>query len=203
MVKKIEKVKDELLDHDFDGIQELDNELPPWWLMLFYITIIWSVVYLLYYHVLGIGPSSAEEYQQEMARAEQLYGKQQQGGGATAAVMDEDLKPLTDQAALAAGKAIYTKNCVACHGPNGEGGIGPNLTDEYWIHGGSFKDIVHTITVGVPQKGMVPWGPVLKKDEIIQVASYVWSLYGTNPPNAKAPEGEKYDRAAAEAAAGQ
>lgn len=195
MVKKIEKVKDELLDHDFDGIQELDNELPPWWLMLFYITIIWSVVYLLYYHVLGIGPSSIEEYQQEMARAEKLYGSQKSGGTA-AAIPEEDLKPLTDKASLEAGKAVYTKNCVACHGPNGEGGIGPNLTDEYWIHGGSFKDIVHTITVGVPQKGMVPWGPVLKKDEILQVASYVWSLYGTNPPNAKAPEGEKYDREA-------
>ncbi len=197
MVKKIEKVKDELLDHDFDGIQELDNELPPWWLMLFYITIIWSVVYLLYYHVLGIGPSSIEEYQQEMARAEKLYGSQQSGGEA-AAIPEEELKPLTDQASLEAGKAIFQKNCVACHGPDGGGGIGPNLTDEYWIHGGSFKDIVHTITVGVPQKGMVPWGPVLKKDEILQVASYVWSLYGTQPSNPKAPEGEKYVRETAQ-----
>ncbi len=189
MVKKVKKVKDELLDHDFDGIQELDNELPPWWLTLFYVTIIWSVAYLIYYHVLGIGPSSIEEYQAEMARAAQI---QQQtptpGGGPVAQVME----PRMDPASLQEGKAIFDKNCTPCHGKLGEGLIGPNLTDDYWIHGGRFQDIVRVITNGVPAKGMIAWNAVLKPEEILNVASYVESLRGTNPPNAKAPEGEKY-----------
>ena len=192
MVKKFEKVKDELLDHDYDGIQELDNELPPWWLWLFYITIIWAVVYMVYYHVLGTGPSSAEEYQMEMARTETRY--QQQGGETGAAGQEETkLTALTDEQSLAEGKTIFTKNCVPCHGNNGEGTVGPNLTDDYWIHGATMKDMVNTITNGVPAKGMIAWIPVLTPDEIVKVASYIRTLHGTNPPDAKAPEGEKVD----------
>jgi cytochrome c oxidase cbb3-type subunit 3 len=193
MVKKFEKVKDELLDHDYDGIQELDNELPPWWLWLFYITIIWGVVYMIYYHVLGTGPSSAEEYQMEMVRAAEMY--QQPGGDAAGAVEQEVIKvaALTDEQSLAEGKTIYTKNCVPCHGNNGEGTVGPNLTDDYWIHGAAMQDMVITITNGVPAKGMISWAPILTPEEIVKVASYIRTLHGTNPPNPKAPEGEKVD----------
>ncbi len=187
MVKKVKKVKDELLDHDFDGIQELDNELPPWWLPMFYVTLVWSVAYLIYYHVLGIGPSSLEEYQAEMARAAQMY--RQPAPQTPAATV---LEPRMDEASLREGKAIYDKNCIPCHGKLGEGLIGPNLTDDYWIHGGRFEDVVRTITNGVPAKGMIAWKTVLKPEDIVKVASYVESLRGTNPPNAKAPEGEKY-----------
>lgn len=192
MVKKFEKVKDELLDHDYDGIQELDNELPPWWLWLFYITIIWAVVYMIYFHVLGTGPSSAEEYRAEIQAAQMKYS--QPSGGETAGVTaDQNIVALTDEQSLAEGKAIFDKNCVPCHGPDGGGTVGPNLTDDYWIHGGSMKDMVKTITNGVPAKGMIAWGPILKPDEIVTVASYVRSLHGTNPPTGKAPEGEKVD----------
>jgi cytochrome c oxidase cbb3-type subunit 3 len=195
MVKKFEKVKDELLDHEYDGIQELDNELPPWWLWLFYITIIWSVVYMVYYHVLGTGPSSAEEYQMELARAETMY--QQPGGDAAASVEGQEsaqkIVALTDAQSLEEGMTIFGKNCVPCHGTAGEGTIGPNLTDDYWIHGATMKDMVNTITNGIPAKGMISWAPVLEPDEIVKVASYIRSLHNTNPPNAKAPEGEKVD----------
>jgi len=196
MVKKFEKVKDELLDHDYDGIQELDNELPPWWLWLFYITIIWGVIYMVHYHVLGTGPSSAEEYQQEMLAAETMYQKLQGGseaGGGIVIGEDQVISPLKDEESLAEGKAVYNKNCIPCHGVNGEGGVGPNMTDEYWIHGATMNDMVRTIVNGVPAKGMVPWGPILNRDEIIQVASYIRTFRGTNPPNGKAPQGEKVD----------
>lgn len=193
MVKKFEKVKDELLDHDYDGIQELDNELPPWWLWLFYITIIFGVIYMIHYHVLGTGPSSAEEYQQEMAAAQALYGSRTPGAAGLAGETAEKIEPLTDEQSLAEGKAIFEKNCFPCHGMHGEGGVGPNLTDEYWIHGARMGDLVRTITSGVPAKGMVPWGPILKEDGVKKVASYVITLRGTNPPNAKAPQGEKVD----------
>lgn len=190
------KVKDELLDHNFDGIQELDNELPPWWLYLFYFTIAFSVVYLLYYHVLGIGDLSIAEYEKEMKAAEMKYAgavtpEGPQAGAPTEAAA---MSPLTDEASIAQGKEIFATNCTPCHGQHGEGVIGPNLTDDYWIHGkGQFSDIVQVVTNGVPAKGMISWGPVLGKEKILKVASYVMTLHGTNPPNPKAPEGQKVE----------
>lgn len=182
-----EKVKDELLDHDYDGVQELDNDLPPWWLYLFYFTIAWGVAYLFYYHVFGIGELQYEEYASEMKAAEIKYSKAED-----AATPEEGmLKAFTDAANIAAGKEIYVTHCQICHGENGEGTVGPNMTDEYWIHGGKFSDIVRTIEVGVPEKGMISWRPVLQPEQIQQVSSYILTLQGTNPPNAKAPEGEK------------
>ena len=184
------RIKDELLEHDYDGIQELDNDLPPWWLYLFYITIAWSVVYLLHYHVLGTGDLQEAEYLAEMQAAEK---KQQElrleraREGAAAALTTQ----LSDEASLASGKAVYTQHCLACHGAFGEGGVGPNMTDEYWIHGGNMTDVVNTILDGVPAKGMISWRPILKPQEVTEVASYILSLQGTNPANAKAPEGEK------------
>ncbi len=186
MAKK--KMKDELMDHDFDGIQELDNFLPPWWLYLFYFTIIWGIGYFLYYHVLEMGPLQEEEYALEMKQAEMQYGAP--AAPTTPGAGEAALTPLTDEASIASGKAIFLERCMPCHGQFGEGGIGPNLTDKYWLHGGKYSDIVNTITNGVPAKGMIAWGPVLKPEEIQQVASYILTLQGTNPPNAKAPQGE-------------
>jgi len=277
MAKKIEK--DILLDHDYDGIKELDNRLPPWWVYLFYITIIWAVLYMIHYHVTGTGDSSYVEYMKEMdpdwqpdeaesglsigyrspfyaasdltprkrielelakqaeAKTEQSRGVesmtaanlnfeqlilaamevssiedleklktafpaiyqqyQEKSGAAVAAPVEEpavsepDISPLTDDASLAAGKSIFEINCATCHGKLGEGGIGPNMTDNYYIHGAGVANTVKVIKNGVAAKGMISWRGILKEEEILQVASYILSLKGTNPPKAKAPQGEK------------
>ncbi len=259
------KEKDVLLDHDYDGIKELDNDLPPWWVYLFYVTIVFAVVYLIYYHVADIGDLPAAELQKEYnpnwekgssgpfsayssplesaegdltpylqeqfdryigpdvssdellmaamqkADADQLTKLKEAfpalweklssaegpveaaapvtGIAAEAAPLAE-IKALKDPASLKEGKDIFVKNCVSCHGANGEGGIGPNMTDDYWIHGPKMSQMVHTITVGVPAKGMIPWRGTLKEDQIVKVASYLRTLRGTNPANAKAPQGE-------------
>ncbi|MCB9088072.1 MAG: c-type cytochrome [Calditrichae bacterium] len=184
-----QKVKDELLNHDYDGIQELDNDLPPWWLYLFYFTIIFGVVYMLHYHVLGTGDLQVEAYEKEMKAAEAQALARAQGQQSAAPLVQ-----LTDEGDLAAGKEVYMVNCVPCHGQLGEGGVGPNMTDEYWIHGGEIADLVHTINVGVPEKGMISWAPILSKKQMQQVASYILTLQGTNPPNAKEPQGKKGGR---------
>lgn len=188
MAKK--KVVDELLEHEYDGIQELDNDLPPWWLYLFYFSIVFAVVYMLHYHVLGTGPSSAEQYANEMAAAEARFAATTDGGDG----MSADLEPLTSEAALAAGKDIYTVNCMPCHGTQGEGGVGPTFADPYWIHGGQMADLVRIINNGVPAKGMISWKPILNPQQIQQVASYILTFEGTNPPNMKEPQGEKVER---------
>jgi mono/diheme cytochrome c family protein len=280
----IGKKEEELIfDHDYDGIHELDNRLPPWWLYLFYLTIIWAILYMLYYHVLDLGDSSAMAYQKEMdstytetgtktgftlgyhspfyaaqgdltplqkierqqqqaneatmilshgnvakvklesadfddliiaamARAtpEKLdklktafpdlysaYQKKisQSGNGetpaVTAAAAEPEIQPLMDAASLAGGKQIYITNCATCHGQAGEGGIGPNLTDDYYLHGAGMNNTVKTITQGVAVKGMIAWRGILKEDQIRQVASYILTLRGTSPPNPKSAQGEK------------
>jgi len=188
MAKK--RIKDELLDHDYDGIQELDNSLPLWWLYLFIFTIIFGIGYLLYYHVFGWGDLQIAEYQKEMKKAEKLYQKAGVAESGAAASLPA-LKPFTDDSNIAAGKAIFETRCFPCHGKLGEGGVGPNLTDDYWLHGGKFSNIVNTITNGVPAKGMVSWKGVLSPEQIKQVGSFILTLKGTNPPNAKAPQGTK------------
>lgn len=262
-----------MLDHDYDGIRELDNDLPPWWLYMFYISIVFAVVYMLHYHVFNTGDLSVAEYKKEldpnwrpveeyhigggifsaykspyyqvrgdvtprvrerfnayigpevhadaliveaMRRSEpdkmeklkeafpDLFEQMKaiggplavKPGGPTSAQQAADLPDiavLTDAGSLNAGKAIYVTNCVPCHGKAGEGGIGPNMTDDYWIHGGEMKHIANTINVGVPAKGMTPWRGILKEDEINQVSSYILTLRGSNPPNAKKPQGEKVE----------
>ncbi len=280
----VNKEKELVLDHDYDGIQELDNRLPPWWLYLFYITIAWAIIYLLYYHVLDLGDSSSVAYQKEMnsayTEAENKSGfsleyrspfynsqgdltpfqrielQQQQakesvllqsrrngaepkleatnfdeliiaamakatpenldklhiafpdlyivyqsgisrsaGGGPPAVpsttAPEQEIQPLNDAANMAVGKQIFITNCATCHGKAGEGGIGPNLTDDYYLHGRGMLNMVKTITNGVAAKGMIAWRGILKEDQIKQAASYILSLHGTNPPNPKAPQGEK------------
>ena len=186
----IEKESELMLDHNYDGIRELDNSLPPWWLAMFYITIIVGVVYMGYYHVLHKGSSQLEAYAMEMEVAEKAKAKfiAQQAN----LVNENNVVALTDQADLEVGKTIYTSLCVACHGVNGEGGVGPNFADEYWIHGGSIKDIFKTVKYGVPEKGMIAWSDQMSPADMHRVSSYILTFKGTNPPNAKAPQGEIY-----------
>lgn len=183
----IELEEEIALDHNYDGIRELDNNLPPWWKALFYGSIVWAVGYLFYYHVTGNGMLSAELYQAEMKQAEIEHEKYL--ANAAESVNESTVTLLTDAGAIASGKSIYMANCVACHGALGEGGVGPNFTDNYWIHGGSIKDVFSTIKYGVPAKGMISWSTQLRPSEMQQVASYVLSLKGTNPPNQKEAQG--------------
>jgi mono/diheme cytochrome c family protein len=273
-----------LADHEYDGIQELDNKLPPWWLYLFYITIIWGIAYMLYYHVFGIGDLSYAEYMKEIdpewteirkavplqigynspyysgevdltplqrqqlesqraieaqilaaekstdeqipisalsfdeliVSALQVASPENQeklrqafpeiyqnylattNGSDVEESLEEtkdenkyDIPILTDDASLAAGKNLFEINCATCHGKLGEGGIGPNLADEYFLHGAGMASIVRILNIGVAAKGMIAWRGILKEDQIQQVASYVMALQGTDPPNAKEPQGEK------------
>ncbi|MCE9613499.1 MAG: c-type cytochrome [Lentisphaerae bacterium] len=171
-----------LFAHDADGITELDNQLPRWWLWLFILTVIWAVGYLFYFEIARIGLTSSAAYEAEMAAA----GKNMPAADATPP------EPSTDNAVLSSGQMVFLKNCVTCHGPQGGGLIGPNLCDNFFIHGPAFADTVHTIREGVPAKGMITWKTVLKPQDIQAVASYVWKLRGTSPSNPKAPQGDPY-----------
>ncbi len=185
----VEKEADVLLDHNYDGIRELDNALPPWWKYGFYVTIIVAVIYLMNFHVLGIGKSPAQDYTAEMEKAKvdkDLYDANNKDR------VDENNVPMADAAGLARAKEIFTTKCWTCHGKLGEGGAGPNLTDDYWLHKGSLNDIFHTIKTGYPDKGMQSWANEFSPKEISFLASYVKSLHGTNPPNPKAPQGDLY-----------
>lgn len=178
------------LGHEYDGIRELDNRLPPWWLYMFYATIVWSIAYMFYYHVLGAGPLQIDEYKAELALA--LRQKENYLEKFGASIDENSVTELTEENDLKKGKQIFATNCVACHGSLGEGGVGPNLTDEYWIHGGGIKNVFKVIKYGVPEKGMIAWQAQLKPEEIQKVGSYILSLKGTNPPNAKPAQGSLY-----------
>jgi cytochrome c oxidase cbb3-type subunit 3 len=180
------------LDHNFDGIRELDNHLPPWWKWLFYATIIWAVIYLSVYHIAGSLPLSVDEYENELAKAEEqsrIYKASQ-----PAAVIDENALTFTnDEAIIAKGKIVFVGNCVACHRNDGGGNsIGPNLTDNYWLHGGGIKNVFTTIKNGVVEKGMPAWGKAMSPQDVRDVAFYIMSLQGSQPQNGKAPQGELY-----------
>jgi cytochrome c oxidase cbb3-type subunit III len=186
----VAREKEILLGHNYDGIRELDNRLPPWWVALFYGSIVYGIFYIGYQHFSKYGQSSEEAYLEEMAVARASIEAQLAGRGD---VIDENtVVALTDEQSLADGQFIYQVNCVVCHLESGAGLVGPNLTDEYWIHGGGIKDIFRTIKYGVPEKGMIAWSTQLRPADMQKVASYILTMQGTNPPNAKAPEGEKY-----------
>ncbi|MBE99411.1 cbb3-type cytochrome c oxidase N-terminal domain-containing protein [Flavobacterium coralii] len=177
-----------MLDHNYDGIKELDNVLPPWWVYLFYGTILFGVVYLVRFHIVG-DYNQKEEFEQEMAEAKLAVEEYKKT--AKDLIDAETVTLLTDAGELEQGKTIFEANCAACHRADGGGTIGPNLTDEYWILGGGIKNVFHTITEGGRDgKGMVAWKGTLKPSEIQLVASYVLSLQGTNPVDAKAPDGD-------------
>lgn len=180
-------------DHEYDGIRELDNSLPPWWLYGFYISIVFGVIYLLHYHVFDTGQLSAAELKTEYAKAEEEKNAMMKNMAAAgeAAVTEESVTILTDASAIANGKASYDGMCATCHGNVAQGNIGPNLTDDYWIYGGSIKNIFKTITNGTPN-GMQSWKSQLSPKTIQEVGSYIKSLRGSNPAGAKAPQGELY-----------
>ncbi len=219
--------RDKLLDHDYDGIKELDNDLPRWWVYLFWTTIIWGILYMIYYHVFDIGYLSADEYKSEidpsyapMADTDaKLLGvikdyhspnyNPQTDPTPRRALMEQEpvayveisaesdtitYAAFIDDASLSAGKDIYIKNCLQCHGKLGEGGIGPNLTDKYWLHKGDFNSIVKSVKYGYPSKGMISWRAFLSEEKILQAASYIMTLQGTNPPGAKPPQGDHYEK---------
>ena len=183
----IEKEADIMLDHNFDGIRELDNKVPPWFSWLFYLTIFFAVFYLLDYHVFSSSPLQDEEYQIQVKEAEIQRAELIKSG---AFLNEESVTLLNDAAALDAGKQVFTINCVACHAADGGGLVGPNLTDDYWINGGGIKNIFKTIKYGVTAKGMISWQSQLTPIQIQEVSSYVISLRGTTPANPKAPQGE-------------
>ena len=183
----IEHEADALLDHNYDGIQELDNALPPWWKYGFIITIGFAFVYLLNFHVFGNGKNPTEEYQAEMNNAQiqkEVYESKNKDR------IDEEHVSMADATGIKSAEVNYVANCVACHGAKGEGGVGPNLTDDYWLHKGSLNDIYHTLKVGYPDKGMQSWASKFSPKEMSQLASYIKTLKGTNPPNGKVPQGD-------------
>jgi cytochrome c oxidase cbb3-type subunit 3 len=175
-------------DHVYDDIRELDNNLPPWWLAGFYISIVFAVVYLLRYHVFQSAPLQEEEFKIEMAAAE--VAKEEYLKNAANLVDESNVIMVETEARLLSGKAIFTKSCAVCHSKDGGGGVGPNLTDDYWIHGNKIADVFSTVKYGVPAKGMIPWKDQLNPAEMQNVASYVMTLVGTTPVKAKEPQGE-------------
>ncbi len=217
------KYTDEIMDHEYDGIQEMDNNLPKWWLYLFIFTIGWGVLYMLYYHLFDIGYLQADEYRQEM---DANYVRVSQSDLKLLGIIPEYHSPFhnpfgdvtprslltavpkkirvlmtaandtvtyiatTDPASLADGKAIFLKDCAQCHGKLGEGGVGPNMADNYWLHGADISSIVRSVKYGYPAKGMISWLGTLKEEDIIKASSFIQTLRGTNPPNARAPQGE-------------
>jgi cytochrome c oxidase cbb3-type subunit 3 len=191
-VVPIEKEKDIMFDHDYDGIHELDNSLPPWWVAMFALTIVFSLGYLYIYHFSGIGFGSKEEYDTEVKTSQKAV----KAFLATQAnrVDETNVEVLTDPNDVAIGKSIFMANCVACHGANGEGGVGPNMTDDYWINGGDIASLFKTVKYGKPEKGMISWQAQIKPAEMQKVVSFIWTLRGTNPPNQKAPQGVLYKR---------
>jgi cytochrome c oxidase cbb3-type subunit 3 len=179
--------RDRLLEHDYDGIKEYDNPLPSWWSWIFVVTIAFSVGYWLYYQI-GPGPSLIAEYEQEMREHAALQAKL--APVAAGGPSEDRLRALMkDGPVMASAREIFATRCVPCHGPQGQGIIGPNLTDDYWLHGSALVDIRKTINDGVVEKGMIPWKDQLKPAEIDAMAAYVATLRGTNPPNPKPPQG--------------
>lgn len=182
--------KELMMDHAYDGIYELNNPTPPWFMGLFYITILFGFIYIGVYHVMGDGNIMETEYKEEVLAAEKTHEEYMKKFANS--INEDNVKVLADAKGLEAGALIYKQNCVACHGEKGEGKVGPNLTDEYWLHGGSIKNIFHTVTEGVPSKGMISWKKQLNPLQIQQVSSYIMTLIGTKPANAKEPQGNVY-----------
>ncbi|MFI5237925.1 MAG: cbb3-type cytochrome c oxidase N-terminal domain-containing protein, partial [Ignavibacteriales bacterium] len=183
----IEREKEIMFDHDFDGIKELDSKIPPWFSGLFIITIIFAAYYMIDYHVIGSGQVMQEEYANEINVATLERESLIKSG---AFVNEETVTLLNDPADLQKGKEIYDLNCIACHAIDGGGIVGPNLTDNYWIHGGGIKNVFKVIKYGVVEKGMISWQTQLSPNQMQEVASYVMSLHGTTPAAPKQPEGE-------------
>jgi cytochrome c oxidase cbb3-type subunit 3 len=195
-LKPLSAEKDLEIPHAYDGIKELNNPIPAWFNVLFYGTLIFAAGYLYYYHIGEHGERQDDEYQTEMAKAD--IAKQKFLAKSASSVDENSVK--IDPSQIAVGKGVFDANCIACHGQNGEGLVGPNLTDEFWLHGGGVKDVFKVVKYGVPEKGMVSWEKNMSSANISAVTNYILSLQGSKPANAKAPQGEKYEAAAEEVA---
>ena len=180
-----DNIQDKLLDHTYDGIQEYDNPMPRWWLLTFAGTVIFAVIYLFDIGPVGNGKGRIADYEADMAAFAAAHPAPT-GGDLNA---DQLLALTTDREALEDGKETYTAYCASCHAPDGGGLIGPNLADPYWLHGGAITDIYKTVSNGVLEKGMPPWGKTLKPAQLAAVVAYVNTLKGTTPANPKAPQG--------------
>lgn len=188
-MKPLSQEHELVMEHAYDGIAELDNPTPPWFMWLFYSTIVFGLIYMVSYHVIGNGNVMVNEYTQEMAiadKAREAYITKVAGS-----INENTVTLMKDAKGVDAGKTLFAQYCVACHGANAEGKVGPNLTDPFWLHGGNVKAVFHTITEGVPEKGMISWKKQLNPLQVQQVASYILSLQGSNPAGAKEPQGEK------------
>ena len=180
------KDQDKLLDHDYDGIKEYDNDLPQWWVQLFWLTGIVGVMLAVWFHM----PSTPTPDELLATQVKELEGKMANAKGDL--TNESLLAMLDDEPRIKVGKEVFLAKCMACHGAEGQGIVGPNLTDKFWIHGGSPLEIKRVIEEGVLEKGMLAWKTQLKPDEIISAVAYVWSLKGTTPATPKAPEGTEY-----------
>ncbi|MBS1782223.1 MAG: c-type cytochrome [Bacteroidetes bacterium] len=188
-VVPMDKEQDIMLDHDYDGIQELDNSLPPWWKYGFYFTIFVAIAYLWYYHGGGNGPSSHDEYVAAMQKGDEEKAAYL---AKTSGNIDENTVKMADATGIEEGKGLFAKNCAACHAADGGGIVGPNLTDEYWLHGGSIQDVFKSIKYGWQDKGMKSWKDDFSPKQIEDLASYVKSLHGTKPAAPKEKQGDLY-----------
>jgi len=187
--------EDHLMDHSYDGIQEYDNPLPGWWLAIFWASIIFAPLYILYFHF-GPGLLSIDRYDRAMMIATE---RQMAAILAMGEISENTLVDLMDDPSMMnGGKKIFTAKCATCHGMFGEGGIGPNLTDEFWLHGAQLMDVYRTVREGVPAKGMLAWERQLRPAELLAVSAHVGGLLGSAPPNAKAPQGDQVKRLAPE-----
>lgn len=187
-LKPLSAEKEIELDHNFDGIKELNNPIPFWFNLLFGVTIAVAIAYMLFYHVFNIGDLQAKEYETALVQAEeakQAYIKQ-----AGNLIDENSVVLLTDESKIKEGAEMFVAKCVVCHGDKGQGNVGPNLTDDYWIHGGDVQSIFKTIKYGVPSKGMVAWQNSMNGAQIQALTSFIHTLKGTNPAGAKAPQGE-------------
>lgn len=191
-LKPLSEEKDLVMEHEFDGITELNNPTPGWFMVLFYGSIIFAVVYMFNYEVFGWGPNQEQEYATELldatAAKEAFLAKP---GNAKNNVNENNIVQSKDAAVISSGAGLFVNRCTPCHGELGQGIVGPNLTDEFWIHGGSVADVFKTIKYGVPEKGMIAWEKSLSAQQISDLTNYILSLQGSNPPGAKAAEGDK------------
>lgn len=191
-LKPLEEEKNMVMEHKFDGIAELNNPTPAWFMILFYGTIIFAIGYLLTYDVLGFGKSQEEEYSAEIEQAaESKVAFLANPANVKNAVNENNMEQSKDEAVIKNGASLFANRCTPCHGEHAEGLVGPNLTDEYWLHGGKAKDVFKTIKYGVPEKGMIAWEKSLSAQQISDLTNYVLSLQGTKPAGAKAPQGNK------------
>jgi len=187
-LKPIEEEESLIIPHAYDGIHELNNPIPKWFSVLFYGTIIFAACYLYYYHIAD-GPKQDQEYATEVEHAEIA----KRAFLAKSAEKYDENSVKIDQGLVLNGKTVFMANCIACHGEHGQGIVGPNLTDQFWLHGGSINDVFKTVKYGVPAKGMMSWEKNLSSKHIAEVVNYILSLQGSKPSDAKAPQGEKYE----------